>query len=79
MIRILALATLTSVLLGPVAAFSQPSDWNPPETPWGDPDLQGVWTNATLTPLERSDAMVALRKTYSRLFTAFLQVCGLGE
>ena len=58
MIRILALATLTSVLLGPVAAFSQPSDWNPPETPWGDPDLQGVWTNATLTPLERSDAMV---------------------
>ena len=58
MIRILALATLTSVLLGPVAAFSQPSDWNPPEPPWGDPDLQGVWPNATLTPLERSDAMV---------------------
>jgi len=22
-------------------------------TPWGDPDLQGRWTNATLTPLER--------------------------
>jgi len=57
-IRILALATLTSVLLGPVAAFSQPSSWNPPETPWGDPDLQGVWTNATLTPVERPDAMV---------------------
>ncbi|MBM40723.1 MAG: hypothetical protein CL483_02210 [Acidobacteria bacterium] len=57
-IRILALATLTSLLLGPVAAFSQPSNWNPPETPWGDPDLQGVWTNATLTPVERPDAMV---------------------
>ena len=22
-------------------------------TPWGDPDLQGIWTNQTLTPLER--------------------------
>jgi hypothetical protein len=22
-------------------------------TPWGDPDLQGTWTNATTTPLER--------------------------
>src|SRR4029453_12181081 len=24
-------------------------------TPWGDPDLQGVWTNSTTTPLERPD------------------------
>jgi hypothetical protein len=22
-------------------------------TPWGDPDLQGIWSNATTTPLER--------------------------
>ena len=22
-------------------------------TPWGDPDLQGTWSNATLTPLQR--------------------------
>ena len=22
-------------------------------TPWGDPDLQGLWSNATLTPLQR--------------------------
>src|SRR5215475_12262469 len=22
-------------------------------TPWGDPDLQGSWSNATTTPLER--------------------------
>lgn len=27
--------------------------WAPPRTPDGQPDLQGVWTNATLTPLER--------------------------
>ena len=24
-----------------------------PRTPWGHPDLQGRWTSATLTPLER--------------------------
>jgi hypothetical protein len=24
-----------------------------PRTPWGDPDLQGVWNDATSTPLER--------------------------
>ena len=24
-----------------------------PKTPWGAPDLQGLWSNATITPLER--------------------------
>jgi hypothetical protein len=23
------------------------------KTPWGDPNLQGVWSNATTTPLQR--------------------------
>ena len=27
--------------------------WTVPTTPWGDPDLQGVWDYRTLTPLER--------------------------
>jgi hypothetical protein len=27
---------------------------SPARLPWGDPDLQGTWTNATLTPLQRS-------------------------
>ncbi len=29
------------------------TDWTPPRTADGHPDLQGVWTNATLTPLQR--------------------------
>jgi hypothetical protein len=31
--------------------------WTPPRTPWGEPDLQGTWTNSTTTPLERPDAL----------------------
>ncbi len=27
--------------------------WTPPHTAWGDPDLQGTWNFANLTPLER--------------------------
>ena len=27
--------------------------WSPPQTPWGHPDLQGTWSNASTTPLER--------------------------
>ena len=37
----------------PAAAQSGADDWTAPRTPWGDPDLQGLWTSATLTPLER--------------------------
>jgi len=29
------------------------SKWTPPRTPWGDPDLQGIWNNSTITELER--------------------------
>ena len=28
-----------------------------PRTAWGDPDLQGVWTGSTLTPLERPEEL----------------------
>jgi len=27
--------------------------WTPPRTPWGQPDLQGIWDFATITPMER--------------------------
>ena len=28
-----------------------------PRTPWGQPDLQGIWNNSTLTPLERPEEL----------------------
>jgi hypothetical protein len=38
-----------------VAVHSQntPEGWTPARTPDGQPDLQGIWTNPTITPFER--------------------------
>jgi hypothetical protein len=36
------------------AAAAKPKTWTVPRLPDGHPDLQGVWTNATLTPLQRA-------------------------
>ena len=47
------LTVIMSVLVAPVAAAQTRDAWTPPRTPWGDPDLQGLWTNATITPLQR--------------------------
>ena len=37
------------------AASAADAQWQAPRTPWGTPDLQGTWTNASLTSLERDD------------------------
>ena len=29
------------------------TSWTPPHTPYGQPDLQGIWSNASIIPLER--------------------------
>jgi len=38
-------------------------DWSPPRTPWGDPDLQGIFTNSNeyATPFERPDQFAGRR------------------
>jgi hypothetical protein len=41
---------LTTSLGGPVAAAAE---WQTPRTHYGAPDLQGLWTSATITALER--------------------------
>ena len=37
----------------PAKAGTPAKAWSGPKTPWGDPDLQGVWNDATSTPLQR--------------------------
>ena len=49
-------AVLMLVLAAVVAAQSQPAKtFTPPRTPWGDPDLQGVWPGTEMVgvPLQR--------------------------
>lgn len=53
-LRSLLTSTLVAIALGAVAAAqSVPKGVAVPKTPWGDPDLQGVWDYWTFTPIER--------------------------
>ena len=42
-----------------VAATSSASDWSAPRTPWGHPDLQGIWTtdDEVSVPVERAEEL----------------------
>jgi hypothetical protein len=64
---VLAIAVLPAVVWltsaaaqAPASAGSKPAapkskSWTTPRTPDGHPDLQGTWTNGTITPLERPE------------------------
>ena len=47
-------------------------------TPWGDPDLQGVWSNQTPIPLERPAAL-ANKPTFTRQEAAEVEKNALGS
>src|SRR5256714_2150989 len=52
----LALAIALTVSLGGQSGsvrLQPDGKYKTPRTPWGDPDLQGVWNDATSTPLQR--------------------------
>ena len=52
---IITLVSLAALPLNGQSSSSKPAakSWTPPRTPDGHPDLQGIWSNALLTPLER--------------------------
>src|SRR5690349_5829710 len=54
--HLLAVAAVAAAVAAAVsAAAQQPAagGWVQPKTPWGDPDLQGVWRYEASVPLER--------------------------
>jgi len=66
--RVLVAAAAVAIMsaLGTVAFAQATGDaksrvaakpWTPPRTPWGHPDLQGIWDYRTITPLERPGAL----------------------
>ena len=49
------LATITSAAFaGAAVAQSSAPGFTPPKTSWGAPDLQGYWSNASITDMQRS-------------------------
>ena len=51
---------LCAAALATLGAPVEAQQYTPPKTPYGHPDLQGNWTNATLTPLERRPGLGAV-------------------
>ncbi|MGH9349726.1 MAG: hypothetical protein ACRD26_20940 [Vicinamibacterales bacterium] len=51
---------LASLALVPVASQGSDGRWTVPRTPDGRPDLQGTWSNATITPVERPARFTSL-------------------
>ena len=56
-VSLLVIMSVVGLVAPPeVAGQVAPSSANSFRTPWGDPDLQGIWANDTSTPLERPSA-----------------------
>ena len=53
--RALAAACMAMLAVGVLQA--QTNGWTVPRTPNGHPDLQGTWSNNSITPLERPEAL----------------------
>jgi len=61
---VLLLAVAVAMLCGEgPAAQKAAGTWTPPRTPWGDPDLQGIYTNKdeNNTPFERPAELAGKR------------------
>jgi hypothetical protein len=55
--RAIALACLTTAAQVAAQAPAAEQEYEPPRTPYGVPDLQGFWTNASFTPVERPEEL----------------------
>jgi len=71
-VALLALPATAAAQAGQPAKAPAKKSWTPPRTPWGEPDLQGVYSNRTITPFERP-AEFAGKETLTDAETAELE------
>ena len=57
MIRLLAACIVLLAAAGIVTGVPAQAQTDSPRTPWGDPDLQGMWDHRTITPLQRPEEL----------------------
>ena len=50
---IMSLSITQTSAQAPAASGTAPMPFSALKTPWGEPDLQGIWTDETDTPLQR--------------------------
>src|SRR6185295_19660478 len=62
-LRLMILLAAVTVAVAPLMVVAQTQTaakpWTPPKTPWGDPDIQGLWPGVDMvgTPLERDRSL----------------------
>jgi hypothetical protein len=61
-----------ALLIGAPAQAQTDGNYKVPRTPWGDPDLQGTYSNRTITPFERQ-ASLGTREFFTREEAAALE------
>ena len=50
----ISVSTTPTSAQAPAASVAAPAPAPPLKTPWGEPDLQGIWTDENDTPFQRS-------------------------
>jgi hypothetical protein len=57
MIRLLLISALLPVVFAQTSIQTPARSYTPPKTPWGDPDLQGMWPGNMGVPLQRPESL----------------------